>query len=197
VIFGTSLAEMAFTKMMFSKLSIVSVLFSLAVSLTIFLTGCQNGGVKPSNRFAQNQQTVPPPATFSSQESYLGQTPGGYVPQTPATTFPASGSVLPTQPTTTSPATTPSDTANVSDSQGATRFTTAETAEKESSLQPVEVAATNKTAFQVMDAKINTTSSNESGTAKTASGTSESLVVGTSHVVTTIVDESQLLYPGK
>ena len=187
---------------MFHKLPILLVLFSSV----IFTVGCNcnSGGAKPSNPFAKNLQTVPPPATFSSQESYLGQTPGTFVPQTPATTFPPSGSISPTQPAV-MPSNIPLSDATNSNitNQGAMVFTAAE---KESEWSPVEVASTSQTAFQVMDTKVNSVSSNENGILKTTTGIPESVIVSTSHVVTTITDESQpsavltepqLLYSGK
>ena len=154
-------------------------------SFVVFLAGCCSGsGTTPSNPFAQNLQTVPPPATFSSQESYLGQTPGSFVPQTPASTFSPSGSVSPTQSATPSPSSQPlSDAANNGiGGQGATVFA----AEKETTWAPVDVASTNNTAFQAMDAKVTSVS-----TAGNQTDVPESLIVGTSHVVTTIVDEAQ------
>jgi len=182
--------------MKFPSILVLSVLFSFVV----FSSGCKSGSAKPSNPFAQ--KTVPPPATFSSQESYLGQTPGSYIPQTPAATFPSSGTVSPTQPMT-MPSTVPlSDATNGNVSgEKATLF-----AAKEADWTPVDVASTNNTAFQAMEAKIKTVSSDDGGILKTTTGVSESLVVGTSHVVTTITDESQpvaaltepqLLYSGK
>jgi hypothetical protein len=56
---------------------------------------------------------------------------------------------------------------------------------------PVEVATTSQTAFQALDAKVNLSTS----TAGFQAGTPESLIVGASHVVTTIVDESQPAAP--
>ena len=176
------------TEMRFYKLSLL-----LLCSFVLFATGCKTSGAKsakPSNPFAQNQQTVPPPATFSSQESYLGQTPGSFVPQTPAETFPTS-------------ATQPADN-NVSGEKAMLFSATA--AEKETGWVPVEVASTSQTAFQAMESKVSSVSSNDNGILKTATGVSESLVVGTSHVVTTITEEPQsaatltepsLLYSGK
>jgi len=156
------------------------------VSSVILLAGCKGGsGSQPSNPFAQNL-AVPPPATFSSQESFLGQTPGSFVPQTPASIFSPSGAVSPTQPTTPAPANIPfSDAANNSESeQGATLFTATE---KETGWLPIDMASTNQTAFQALDAKV--------GSGNIANGfptdTPESLIIGTSHVITTIVDESQ------
>ena len=159
-----------------------SVLF---VSFVFIASGCnsQSGREKPINPFAQNRQTVPPPATFSSQDSYLGQMPGTYVPQTPATIFPSSAPVSPVQPV---------DSA-VSAGDKATLFSSAET---ESGWSAVETASTSNTAFQAMEAKASSGFSAD---------TPESLVVGTSHVVTTISEdsqpaavptESQLLYSG-
>ena len=168
--------------------------FSLLVlfSLVFVLVGCQNKGSRPSNPFAQNSQTVPPIATFSSQESYLGQIPGSYVPQTPAATFP---SVAPTQPA------VQSDTSSSNASgEKATLFAAATT--QGTGWVPADVPATDLTAFQAMDSKV--TSSPNALVA--ASGNSESLIVGTSHVVTMITDHSQttttltepaLLYSGK
>ena len=165
--------------MMFHKFSV------LFASVVFVAVGCnwQNGGTQPSNPFAQNRQTVPPPATFSSQDSYLGQMPGTYIPQTPAMTFPTSAPA--------SPAST-ADSA-VNDSEKATLFSTAET---ESGWSAVETASTSNTAFQAMEAKSSSGSSADA---------SESLIVGMSHLVTTISDdsppaaappESQLLYSG-
>jgi len=170
--------------MMFSKPLTLLVLFSFVV----FSAGCRNSGsATPSNPFAQNLQMVPPPATFSSQESYLGQTPGAFVPQTPASTFSPSGSASPVQPATPPPASLPfSDAANNGFAgQGATVFASAE---KETTWVPVDVASTNKTAFQAMDAKVHSVSIAGSGS---RTDVPESLIVGTSHVVTMIGDESQ------
>ena len=165
-----------FTKTMFHKFPIIIVLFSLV----IFSIGCRSNSTKPSNPFAQNLKTVPPPATFSSQESYLGQTPGSYIPQTPATTFPPSGSGTSIQPAVT-PATVP-----VSDVTNSSERATVFAASKESDWTPV-VAATSQTAFQAIDAKVNSATS----IGGISSDTSESLVVGTSYAVTTITDELQ------
>jgi len=175
------------------------------LSFVIFLTGCQNGGTQPSNPFAQNQ-TIPPPATFSSQELFLGQTPGAFVPQTPAATFPQPGSVPPiqvppTQPTTPPPADIPfSDATNNSAGEGATLFAAGRETSGDTGWAPVAVAATSQTAFQAMDEKVNTASAGSGFQLDTP----ETLVVGTSHVVTTIVDETAtlsepqlLLYSGR
>ena len=183
------------TAMRFRELLASLVLF-LSV---IFLAGCKSGGTQPSNPFAQNQ-TIPPPATFSSQELFLGQTPGSFIPQTPAETFPQPGSVPPTQPATPPPATLPfSDATNNNAGEGATLFAAGREAGGETGWTPVAVTATSRTAFQAMDAKV----SSASGGGFQANA-SESLVVGTSHVVTTIVDESAtltepqlLLYSGR
>jgi len=185
---------------MFRKFSVSLVLFSFAVGLA----GCQNGGTQMSNPFAINQ-TIPPPATFSSQESYLGQPPGSYVPQSPATTFPGSGfpgsgAASPAQPSAPPPANILSDTTNNNVGERATLFSAAtrETA-ADTGWAPIEVTATSKTAFQAMDAKVGTGVSS----AGFQTDNPESLIVGTSHVVTTIVDDSAplsepqvLLYTG-
>ncbi|GHT34114.1 hypothetical protein FACS189427_00850 [Planctomycetales bacterium] len=58
------------------------------VSALLFFTGCHlAGNSQPNNPFA-SIQTAAPPATFSAQGAYLGQTPSAsYVPQTPAAAF--------------------------------------------------------------------------------------------------------------
>ena len=174
------------TAMKFRKFS------ALPVLLIVFAMGCDclNSGTRPSNPYAQNPQIVAPPSTFSSQEMYIRQQSESYVPQTPASTFPAS-----------EPAQTLSDvplsgTVNNS-SEKASLFTPEK---KESDWTAVDVAASNQTAFQAMEAKVYTASGG------TPADTSEALIVGTSLVVTTITDESSsapglpepaLLYSGK
>ena len=153
----------------FPSFLLVSIVFALGCN-------CSSSGTKPSNPFAQNQQTVPPPATFSSQDSYLGQTPGNFVPQTPATTFPNSsaplGDSLPQS--------------NVTN--GSEKATLFSAAEKEAGWTAVATASTSQTAFQAMEAKSNPVSSVGSSIPTDAS---ESLIVGTTHVTTTITDDSQ------
>ncbi len=85
-------------------------LFTVSIAFAVLCLsvspGCKSrGGSQPSNPFALDRQTAPPPATYSAQASYLGQTPGAvYSPQTPAT--PAT----PYNPTPTStPATIPNN----------------------------------------------------------------------------------------
>jgi len=174
------------TAMMFRKLPALLLLFSFAMGLA----GCQNGsGTSSSNPFAV-YQTIPPPATFSSLESFYGQAPGGFVPQPPASTFPGSGAASPTQPSSPPPATILSDTTNNNVGEGATLFAAAtrETA-ADTGWAPIEVTTTNQTAFQAMEAKVNTGTS----IAGFQADHPESLIVGTSHVVTTIVDDTATL----
>ena len=57
---------------------------------------------------------------------------------------------------------------------------------------PVEVATTSQTEFQAMDAKIEAASGTHSASADGLQ-TPGSVIVGTSHIVTTIVDESATL----
>jgi hypothetical protein len=171
---------------LFASASLILPLVEMKISpfLVLFLlvlvsVGCQNKGSRPSNPFAQNSQTIPPPATFSSQESYLGQIPGSYVPQTPAATFP---SVAPTQPAVQSD----TSSSNVS-GEKATLFAAATTPVQETGWVPADVPATDLTAFQTMDSKV----VSSPNALVVSSGVSESLIVGTSHVVTTITDHSQ------
>lgn len=165
--------------MIFRKLLLPLILFSFVV----LLASCKSGNLQqPSNPFAQNLM-VPPLATFSSQESFLGQTPGSFVPQTPASTFAPTEIVTP--PSAPAPANLPfsNTTNNNTSEQGATLFTATV---KETNWVPIDVASTHQTAFQAMNAKVN--SANAVGSLQT--NDSESLIVGTSPVVTTIVDNS-------
>lgn len=172
--------------MAFRKLLAPLVLFSLVA----FLAGCKSGSTQPANPFAQSLQTVPPPSTFSSQESFFGQAPGSgtFAPQPPASTFPPSGTVTPTQPTASPPAAIPfSDAANPNASEQRAALFTAATTEASTftGWAPVEITSTNQTAFQVMEAKDKAVPSGG-----ISADTPESLVVGTSLIVTTITDES-------
>ena len=150
---------------------------------TVFLAGCKNGNTQPANPFAQNLQTVPPPVTFSSQELHLGQTPEGFVPQPPASTFPQSGTVSPTQSVVSSTAIPFSGTAHQNTDNAATLFTAAS---GETTWTPVDVVATSQTAFQAMDTKVNSAAS-IGGFPMNAPA---SLIVEAS-LVTAIVDEPQ------
>lgn len=187
----------------------------ILILIIIFSPGCKSGITNPINPFAltrqgRSGQTVPPPGTFSSQESYLGQTPGNYVPQTPATTFPSSGTHSPTQPAAPPSYPVPSNVTNSNAannaSEKASLFTPPPATEKETDWSPADVASTSNTAFQAMEAKVKSTSFNEGGTVNIASGIPETLIVGSSPAITTIIDgaqpesvpaEAQLLYSGK
>ena len=149
-------------------------------SCVVFSAGCQSKGSQPSNPFAHNLQTVPPPATFSSQDLYLGQIPNGYVPQTPAETFPTSSTPPVTQPNTTD--------SNTSGEKATLFSTVAAAPVQETGWTPADVTSTSLTAFQALDQKNNPPSDNS--IQATIAGAPESLVVGTSHVVTTIADDS-------
>jgi hypothetical protein len=182
------------------------------ISLVIVSVGCNNcGTAKPSNPFAQPLQasagqTVPPPGTFSSQGIYLGQTPGSYIPQIPAATFPSTATPSPTQPTVPPTDNPLFDATDTSDGAKVFSSASAATTEKETSWTPVDMATTSHTAFQAMDAKVNSSVSYENGIAKTVSGVSDTLIVGSSPIVTAITDgsqpeaslaEPQLIYSGK
>ena len=165
------------------KFSASLVLFSLI----ILAMGCntQGGGQPPANPFASNLRTVPPPATFSSQQLFLGQMPGTYTPQAPATTFPPAGSAPPvvvTQPETPPSNVFLSDTAN--SNEGATLFTTTGAGDWASIETPV-TNHTAQTAFQAMDARVDPNSPFAPAFPTDISG---SMVIGTSHAVTTITD---------
>lgn len=57
--------------------------------IVFFAVGCKNSGrSQPSNPFAMDRQTAPPPATFAAQAAYLGQTSApAYTPQSPASVY--------------------------------------------------------------------------------------------------------------
>jgi hypothetical protein len=117
--------------------------FSVVILLLLFnslMIGCQSSGTKqPSNPFAMNRQTAPPPATFSHQSQFLGQSPSVYLPQLPAATYPSPGTAAPNSipmnvplPSGTTPAPTNSVTPNGSygsiyNSGNATLFQTSAT----------------------------------------------------------------------
>jgi len=171
------------TDMILPNFPLLWVLFVLAV----FAAGCSGQGnhAQPSNPFAQNLKTVPPPATFSSQESYLGQTPGSFIPQTPATTF---SSHSPGSASSAQPGVPPSDAAlSGSGTAGGEKATVFTSSEQETAWAPAAVAATSQTAFQAVQAKVDPDSPGNA----TLVGGSETLIVGASHTVTTITDESQ------
>ena len=92
-----------------------------------------------------------------------------------------------------------SDATNNNPGEGATLFAASRETSGDTGWAPVTVAATSQTAFQAMDAKIDSASGNGF-----QANAPESLVVGTSYVVTTIVDEAAtltepqlLLYSGR
>lgn len=155
----------SFTTMTFDKLLIL-------FSSIVFMAGCNcsNSGSQPSNPFASNLRTVPPPATFSSQDSYLGQTPGTYIPQTPATTYPA-GSLA------------SADSVLLSNATNGEKATLFAATEQDSGWTATETALTSQTAFQAMETKVNSSPVN--------SADGESLTVSTTPAVTTIKDDSQ------
>lgn len=63
----------------------------------LYSSGCKSrGSSQPANPFAIDRQTAPPPATFSHQTSYLGQSPTTiYAPQGPASTYTPSAAPSP------------------------------------------------------------------------------------------------------
>ena len=158
----------------------------------------------PLNPFAQTAQTVPPPATFSSMESYLGQTPGSFVPTTPASVFPAPTSSPAETPTQSIPSnSTPSNSitsgtvlSNAVNDQGQPVSTLAPanvlSPASDAVWSPAEVSATDHTAFQAMDAKVYSGSPSASGFQNDGS---DSLVIGSSHSLTTIIDDPSTALP--
>lgn len=78
----------------------------ISICVVSFSGGCKNrGSSQPSNPFAFDRQTAPPPATFAAQAAYLGQTSAPvYSPQPPASVYnSAEGSSCPSTSTTPCP----------------------------------------------------------------------------------------------
>ena len=169
----------------------------LLFSCVALASGCNStsGGGTPTNPFASNLQTVPPPATFSGQELFLGQVPGSFAPQVPATTFPTSGTTPATQPETPPPSNVSfAGTENAGAQNNADGASVFMITPSESGWAPVEINATSKTAFEATDARMRADSSPFGGTMPVGAmptNSAESLVVGTSHIVTTITDSTQ------
>ncbi|MDR2756229.1 MAG: hypothetical protein LBC20_11030 [Planctomycetaceae bacterium] len=170
-----------------------------------------------SNPFALSRQTAPPPATFSHQASYLGQTPSAYVPQLPATTYPSGNnnsiptntplptgtipsSTIPAAPTTAVPN---GNYGSINNSSGATLFQTSAVtpsqttendwmvAETTTSNHFTAIAATGETAFQNLESKSHSvTTVDTSGIVTTSVAEPETWAVSSSPLMTQIVDDS-------
>ena len=196
-------------------------LLLLTVGLSVGSTGCKSsGGSKNSNPFAMDRQTVPPPATFSHQSSYLGQTPGSYNPQQPATVYPSGTTApasipsnVPLPSSTTAPATTPIGAGSYGSINGASTFSAAQvptaqlashTAPVASEWQPtvatlaetnvtVPVTSTSQTVFQYLDSKVGTVATvSADGSGHTVAAAPETLVVSSSQAVTKISDPAPI-----
>jgi hypothetical protein len=194
------------------------------IVLTLFfsglLVGCKsNDKNQPSNPFALNRQTAPPPATFSHQAAYLGQMPSAYVPQLPATTYPAgngNNNSIPANvplPNGTAPAPiTPNNPAvpngsygSINNSVGATLFHTSATTPSNKTVTendwttpetsvpdvPITIAATGETAFQNLESKSNSvTTVDNTGVTTISVAEPENWAVSSSPLMTQIVDDS-------
>ncbi|MDR1963935.1 MAG: hypothetical protein LBQ50_09175 [Planctomycetaceae bacterium] len=188
------------------------------VVLMLFLgglfLGCKSRtSNQPSNPFALNRQTAPPPATFSHQAAYLGQMPSAYVPQLPAATYPAgTGDSIPANrqlPAGTAPA-VPNNTVpngnygSINNSGGATLFQTSATipatvtendwTATETTLPnniPIAISATGETVFQNLESKSHSvTTIDNTGIIKTTVAEPETFAVSSSQLVTPIVGDS-------
>ncbi|MDR3183633.1 MAG: hypothetical protein LBT89_12085 [Planctomycetaceae bacterium] len=165
--------------------------FRLLLSVVVcFSIGCKSSNQVPSNPFAVNR-TVPPPATFSSQEAYLGQSPLILPPQTPASVFPGAAAAPPAN-TTLPPLTSAAENAAP---EAATLFQSANVQPSNQEIppepewSPANVAVTSQTAFQNLETKTNTVSYQDgSGTLKTVSETTQNPVTSSSQIVTEIKD---------
>lgn len=201
-----------------NRILIQALLTALFAAGILSNVGCKSRGGQPSNPFAMDRQTAPPPATFSHQQLYMGQQPGAaYTPQIPATTYPT------TVPTTTAPATTlpvtplPSTTAPSASgtsstgngsigSNGAVLFqtsmttvpsndpgvwTTSETVPA-STATAVEIASleTAQTAWKNLETQHQTTAEfTPEGEIRTSVSQPENFVVSSSQMVTQIMDD--------
>jgi hypothetical protein len=196
-------------------------IFFQLVVLTLFFSGlfvgCQiHEKNQPSNPFALNRQTAPPPATFSHQAAYLGQMPSAYVPQIPATTYPAgNNNSIPANvplPNGITPAPiTPNNTAvpnnnygSINNSVGATLFQTSATIPSDKTIEnnwtpaetsvpnvPITIAATGETAFQNLESKSNSvTTVNNTGVTTISVAEPENWAVSSAPLMTQIADDS-------
>jgi hypothetical protein len=193
------------------------------VILTLFFSGLFVGcksreNNQLSNPFALNRQTAPPPATFSHQAAYLGQTPSTYVPQLPATTYPAGNNNtipanVPLPSGTIPPSATPAVTVpngnygSINDSgNGATLFQTSATTatipsvtpesdwtvnETSTPNSPIAIAATGETVFQNLESKsLSAKTVDPSGVVTTSIAEPETWAVSSSQLMTQIIDDS-------
>jgi hypothetical protein len=202
---------MKYGKMFFRVAVQITILAVILSSLTV---GCKNrGNGQPSNPFAMNRQTAPPPATFSHQTQYLGQTPNGYVPQLPVTPYPSgTGTTLPNTIPTSIPlmdgqgtpgATTPNTNSSYG-SIGATLFQTSAvnsapnvpvasendwTADDHAATS-AEIPATRETVFQNLESKSGSISvTDPNGVVKTIAEP-ETFAISSSQMVTQVIGDS-------
>jgi hypothetical protein len=192
-------------------------LIVLTLFFGVLLVGCKSSDKnQPSNPFALNRQTAPPPATFSHQAAYLGQMPNTYVPQIPATTYPAGNNNstpanVPLPNGTTPTPITPDKTTvpnngygSINNSAGATLFQTSATIPSDKTIEnnwttaetsvpniPIAIAATGETAFQNLESKGNSvTTVNNTGVTTIRVAEPENWAVSSSPLMTPIVDDS-------
>ncbi|MDR0870908.1 MAG: hypothetical protein LBN39_08965 [Planctomycetaceae bacterium] len=170
--------------------------FFFIICIVLGFAGCRSDGRQPLNPFAMNrQQTAPPPATFSSQAAYLGQTPSVYVPQSPATVYP--GAVT---PGTTSPVGAPLPNSAVPPTaeaapmeKTAAAWTPAPAVAAEWNApnvsSDVPIAETRQTAFQNLESKTNTIATvSADGTQTALTVQPEKLAVSSAQTVTKIAE---------
>lgn len=190
----------------------IPVFFALIGCLLSMSAGCQSSGsAQPKNPFAVDRQTVPPPATFSHQSFYLGQTPVSS--QTPATNYtPSSPATIPTDvPLPAGSVPSPSGTGYGSlNAPGATTFRTsailpptaadqgwnASTGEATPQAVPADASSqiaasyTPETAERNLDTRIGTQGVVlAGGETRIAPTNTDSLVVSSSQTFTQIVDD--------
>jgi hypothetical protein len=177
---------LTFMTMPLHKLLIVTACLVIAL-------GCKSNTATPKNPFAWSR-TVPPPATFSSQESYLGQSSIVLTPQSSATLFQSQPPV--TQPSAPAPIPAnmplPSATPSASTEPAATLFqaSTKTDATPEPEWSPANVAVTSQTAFQNLETKANTVSfQDQFGNVKTGTEMSPSAINSSGQIVTEITDK--------
>lgn len=196
---------------------IIASVFIILSYVFLSLAGCQCGqNGQPSNPFAMDRQTVPPPATFSIQPSYLGQS------ACPTTTYPVSSSSSSSthQPATTYPPS--SGYGSLNPSPGASVFQNAQTnqggwtppssdiPQTSELLQPstqIATYASNQTAAQSLDTQVGLVrSTTPDGVTQTTYVNPDSLAVSSAQITTKVLGtpqtpeavaaEPQIMYSG-
>lgn len=204
----------------FPPRKIATALFFCGIVLLIAVSiGCKSrNGAQPTNPFASDRQTVPPPGTYSYGGTYLGQQPGasGYAPQAPATVYP-SGTQQPSPIPANAPLPSGSGVGgygSIGNGGGATLFQTsaqisttrpvplpvlaephglvASSADRQPSSTEIPSAYTMETAFQNLESRQRTvTRVGEDGKIRTTYADPAALVVSSAQMVTKVEESGE------